>query len=461
MASTIKVNNIQNQCGANIINESANTITIGASGDTISLAAGASQTGFGRTGTVDWNTTAITADPANAVSGTGYFADTTSAAFTITLPTSPSAGDIIAVRDYAQTFATNNLTIGRNSEPIDGIASDLILDTNGDGVTLVYVDGTQGWKSVNSNETINEVKFVAASGGTETTSGDFKIHTFTGPGTFTVSCGGNSAGSNSVSYMVIAGGGGGGGDYGGGGGAGGYREGKASTDSYTASPLNAPAGLPVTAQGYPITVGGGGSGGVSGPGGNATSGSNSVFSTITSAGGGRGGTLNGSPNTANTGGSGGGGTVLGGAAGAAGNTPPVSPPQGNNGGNGAGACYGAGGGGGAGAVGTNAIGGEPSVAGPGGAGTTSSINGTPTARAGGGGGGGGACRGDSYQPYNPGTGGSGGGGAGAIDSPNANGVAGTTNTGSGGGGGNNYPSPSVSTGGSGGSGIVIIRYKFQ
>jgi len=461
MASTIKVNNIQNQCGANIINESANTITIGASGDTISLAAGASQTGFGRTGTVDWNTTAITADPANAVSGTGYFADTTSAAFTITLPTSPSAGDIIAVRDYAQTFATNNLTIGRNSEPIDGIASDLILDTNGDGVTLVYVDGTQGWKSVNSNETINEVKFVAASGGTETTSGDFKIHTFTGPGTFTVSCGGNSAGSNSVSYMVIAGGGGGGGDYGGGGGAGGYREGKASTDSYTASPLNAPAGLPVTAQGYPITVGGGGSGGVSGPGGNATSGSNSVFSTITSAGGGRGGTLNGSPNTANTGGSGGGGTVLGGAAGAAGNTPPVSPPQGNNGGNGAGACYGAGGGGGAGAVGTNAIGGEPSVAGPGGAGTTSSINGTPTARAGGGGGGGGACRGDSYQPYNPGTGGSGGGGAGAIDSPNANGVAGTTNTGSGGGGGNNWPSPSVSTGGAGGSGIVIIRYKFQ
>ena len=54
MTSTIKVNNVQNQCGQNIINENSNTITIGASGDTIALASGASQTGFGRTGTVDW-----------------------------------------------------------------------------------------------------------------------------------------------------------------------------------------------------------------------------------------------------------------------------------------------------------------------------------------------------------------------------------------------------------------------
>ena len=61
MTSTIKVDNIQNQCGANIINESSNTITIGASGDTVSLASGASQSGFGRTGTVDWDTTKKTA----------------------------------------------------------------------------------------------------------------------------------------------------------------------------------------------------------------------------------------------------------------------------------------------------------------------------------------------------------------------------------------------------------------
>ena len=84
MTSTIKVNNIQNQCGQNIINESSNTITIGASGDTIGallLASGASQTGFGRTGTVDWQTTKKTAS-FTAVSGEGYFVDTSSSAIT-------------------------------------------------------------------------------------------------------------------------------------------------------------------------------------------------------------------------------------------------------------------------------------------------------------------------------------------------------------------------------------------
>ena len=109
MTSTIKVNNIQNQCGAHIINESSNTITIGASGDTIALASGASQTGFGRTGTVDWDTTAKTAS-FTAVSGNGYFVNTTSGAITVTLPASPSAGDIVAIADYTNTFATNNVS---------------------------------------------------------------------------------------------------------------------------------------------------------------------------------------------------------------------------------------------------------------------------------------------------------------------------------------------------------------
>ena len=114
MTSTIKVNNIQNQCGQNIINESGNTITIGTSGDTINLASGASQSGFGRTGTVNWNTTKITADPGPSVSGVGYFTDTSSSAFNVTLPSSPSAGDIVAVADYANTWDTNNLTVARN-----------------------------------------------------------------------------------------------------------------------------------------------------------------------------------------------------------------------------------------------------------------------------------------------------------------------------------------------------------
>src|SRR6056300_1714799 len=112
MASTIKVDNIQNQCGANIINESANTITLGASGDTVSLASGASQTGFGRTGTVDWDTTAKTS-AFTAVSGNGYFVNTTSGAITVTLPAG-SAGDIISLADYTNTFQTNNLTVAPN-----------------------------------------------------------------------------------------------------------------------------------------------------------------------------------------------------------------------------------------------------------------------------------------------------------------------------------------------------------
>ena len=118
MASKIKVDNVNKVSDdSNIINKCGTKITLGASGDSIALASGATQTGFGRTGTVDWNTTKITADPANAVSGTGYFCDTSGAAFTVTLPSSPSAGDIVAVADYTRTFNTYNLTIGRNSQP--------------------------------------------------------------------------------------------------------------------------------------------------------------------------------------------------------------------------------------------------------------------------------------------------------------------------------------------------------
>jgi hypothetical protein len=87
----------------------------------------------------------ITADPANAVAGNGYFVNTTSAAFTVTLPTSAAIGDFISFVDYAGTFDTNNLTIGRNSHNIQGAAADLTVATERAGFTLVYVDATQGW----------------------------------------------------------------------------------------------------------------------------------------------------------------------------------------------------------------------------------------------------------------------------------------------------------------------------
>ena len=177
--SVVKADDIQAADGGNIINQCGTTITLGASGDTVTLASGASQTGFGRTGTVDWQTT-IKTTSFTAVSGEGYFVNTTSGAITMTLPASPSVGDIVSVKDYAQTFDTNNLTVGRNSEPIEGGTFDLVLSTEGVAITLIYGDSTKGWQSVNSNEITNQQLFVTASGGTETTCGNFKIHTFTG-----------------------------------------------------------------------------------------------------------------------------------------------------------------------------------------------------------------------------------------------------------------------------------------
>jgi len=449
--SEVKVNKIspRTNCG---------TTTLGDSGDTFTIPAGVSITnngtasGFGATGAVSWNTTVKTGD-FTAVAGEGYFVNTTSGAVNVTLPAG-SAGSVIGIKDYAGTFDTNAVTLTRNgSDKIGGKAVNATLETEGIAITLVFIDSTQGWLVTDSGlqSEAPTAQFVTATGGTVTESGNFKIHTFTGPGTFAVSCAGNAQGSNTVSYMVVAGGGGGGGSEavadptavtGGGGGAGGYREGKASSDCYTASPLNAPSGLPVSVQSYPITVGGGGSAGTNSPR-EGANGSASIFSSITSAGGG------GTPGvTGGTGGSGGGvrGACSAGNVGA-GNTPPVSPPQGNPGGvlTVTSSPYGAAGGGGATAAG--ATNGPSGAGGAGGAGATSSINATPTARAGGGGGA------NGHPGTNTAAGGTGGGGGGSRPQINA-----TTNTG-GGGAGAVADSPGLA--GTGGSGIVIIRYKFQ
>ena len=95
--ANLKTAAVKDTAGNVIVSRCGSNITIGSSGAAIALACGATQTGFGRTGTVDWDTTKITADPNPAVSGVGYFADTSSAAFTVTLPAAPSAGDIVAL----------------------------------------------------------------------------------------------------------------------------------------------------------------------------------------------------------------------------------------------------------------------------------------------------------------------------------------------------------------------------
>ena len=477
MASTIKVDNVQNQPGTNIINKCSVTTTIGAGagetvnvcaatvnigrcGGTVALACGATQTGFGASGAVSWNTTKITADPANAVSGTGYFCDTSGGAFTVTLPTSPSAGDIVALSDYTRTFNTNNLTIGRNSKPIGGIAEDAALSVDGQSATFVFVDDTEGWINIQETETSQTgATYIVATGGSPCSGAivctNYKVHTFTGPGTLCVSAAGNAGGSNTIDYMVVAGGGSGGTAYGGGGGAGGYRESPGTASGcYSVSPRGAaPAvALPVSVQGYPITVGGGGAG-VSCSGCNpGVQGADSIFSTITSTGGGAGGGQ--APGDGGVGGSGGGATQA--KCGGSGNTPATNPVQGMDGGDGGPGApqYAGGGGGGATVVGTTGhhtpSPAAPAQSGPGGAGATSSINGTPTARAGGGGGG------KTSAGAEQGSGGTGGGGGGG-QTPGSTSVAGTVNTGGGSGGGFGAPGNS----GAGGSGIVIVRYKFQ
>ena len=359
-------------------------------------------------GTADWDTSVKTTG-FTATANKGYFCNTTSAGFTVTLPATPSAGDEVIILDYAGTFDTNSLVISPNGGKIEGGTANLRLTGEREGVRLVYIDSTQGWLAYSG---INE--------GTDALS----------PTAY------------SIEFLVIAGGGGGGttnggnGAGGGGGGAGGYR-----TSTQTVDP-----GVTIT-----VTVGDGGAGAVfpagsnqTGSSGNDSSISGTGLTTITSAGGGGGATLG----NGVAGGSGGGaGNDSPASTGGAGNTPSTSPSQGNTGGNNfTSANYGGGGGGGANAVGGNGTG---SNGGAGGNGTASSITGSSVTRAGGGGAG-------IYNSGTGGTGGTGGGGVGNAGGSNAS-TAGTVNTGGGGGGSaSDYTGTSNVNGKAGGKGVVIL-----
>ena len=478
--SEIKVNKLtpRTACG---------TTTLGDSGDTINIPAGVTisnngtATGFGATGAVNWDVASIKTVDFTAVSGVGYFVDTaTTGAVIVTLPAAPAVGDVVGVADYANNFANANCTLNRNSLKIGGNAINATLKTNGVAVTLVYVDVTKGWIVTDSGNQTDAptALFVAATGGCITTCGNYKIHTFTSPGTFTVTCAGNPGGSTITDYLVVAGGGGGGGSLGAGGGGGGFRLSNATCMSAPiTSPLANPTGLTLPAAPYAITVGGSGAAGnnTSTPG--SQGGTSSIATNIISAGGGGGRS---SPTGVGLdGGSGGGGmgSVNGlmptAYAGGAGNTPATPIAQGNPGGTGAdGVLYATAGGGGGGAACTGQSAFLPGAnnnsgyGGDGGAGSYvaqtgfAGCNGTtgpvPNARYFSGGGGGaintvGSCGAGGA----PGAGG-GGQGFGQPGSPGGGqaATAGGLNTGGGGGG-------NPSCGGAGGSGIVILRYKYQ
>ena len=306
--------------------------------------------------------------------------------------------------------------------------------------------------------------FVEATGGNASfTVGDYKIHVFTGDGNLCVTSQGTEAGNNKIDYLVIAGGGGGGPATGGGGGGGGYRESQAPGASpvWTASPIATCASLTCFGEGaLPVTVGAGGATFCSGAPTPSQRGANSVFSGITSTGGGAGGSPHtGSPSPGGAawqpGGSGG-GAGYGASGFGLGNTPPVSPAQGQNGGPGSPTTGGGGGG---------ALNAAPGITGGGGASTTiaPSAYGEPScATYWYSGGGGGGTDQDPGRGGGGGAGGKGGGGRGGDRHPGGpnprQGEAGDANTG-GGGGGLGLPTPG--TGNNGGSGIVVIRYKYQ
>jgi hypothetical protein len=469
--SEVKVNKIspRTNCG---------TTTLGDSGDSFVIPSGVTitnngtQTGFGRTGTVDWQTGDIKTATFTAESGKGYFCNTTGGSFEVDLPAG-SAGAIVSVQDYNNTFDSNALQVDPNgSEKINGgtAGETVTLSTEGQGVTFVYIDSTVGWRSVQDNQfsQAGTPPFVSATGGTIATDGNFKVHTFTGPGTFTVTSVAPCAANNAADYLVVAGGASGGGDRGGGGGAGGFRyfldtTRCAPTSGAPGAPLNGygsptPSGTAITlaAQSYPIVVGGGGAGSSGGQQGN--NGNVSTFSTVTSAGGGFGGGCQGGTTTGGPGGSGGGGRdAAGTTAGGTGNTPSTTPAQGTNGAPSTAANNRAGGGGGATVAG--GTGAPPGGGGGAGAGLPTAFgpangvaNPSPDAFRyyAGGGEGGDNCAGSTAG---------GGLGGGGNRSPGVSGVgtAGTANTGGGSGGNNN----NTNAGNAGGSGIVVIRYKFQ
>lgn len=306
MSSIIKVNTIQDTDGNNIINENANTITIGKSGDTVTVASGATFVGGG----IEWQSSIVTGTTLSAVAGKGYWINTTSNACTVTLPASASVGDQIIFTDYARTWDTNNLTINTNSLNYQGNTSpNPVYDTAGESVHIVYSGATNGWIPVDDGAVSYEtpqsysIDFLVIGGGAS-------------GGTYTPATGysnGNSGSSSSISgtgltTITSAGGGYGGaynsnvgGDGGSGGGGGGSSTGASVAGGSGNTPSTSPSqgnngGLGGKADGNEAGGGGGGAGAygsnaaspyTAGSGGDGTA-SSITGSSVTRAGGGGG-----------------------------------------------------------------------------------------------------------------------------------------------------------------------------
>jgi hypothetical protein len=412
MGGILQVDTIQNNNTSNLITQTnVTTITIGTSGQTVSLASGSSSSGFGEVynGAVNWTSTLVTSS-LTVSAGVGYFVNTSTAAITITLPSTPTFGNIVGINDYSGYASTNNITVDPNGNKLEGGTDNKVISTNKESVILNYVDSTRGWlptSGVNNgtdalSPTPYSVDFLVVAGG--------------------------GAGGNNLSFSIAGGGGGG---------AGGYRN-SFSTETSGGGGSSEASVLFNVGTVYTVTVGAGAptnsTNNAQGGTGNNSSISGTGITTITSSGGGGGGGSG--TNGGASGGSGGGSTNNAGAGSGTAN-------QGFSGG------VGETGGGGGGASAVGGAGGDTN-GGNGGAGLASSITGSSISRAGGGGG-----AGRSNPSGTKGTGGTGGGGNGAQETPSTSATAGTINTGGGGGGGS--ATDAIATGGAGGKGVVILR----
>ena len=197
MASEIKVNNIKRATGT--------TITLGESGDTISLACGASSTGFGA---ITWCSSVKTA-LFTAEAGKGYFINTCGGGYTVTLPATASVGDQINFTDYSRTWGTacKELTLNQNSLNFQGnTCPNPIYDTDGATVKIVYSGATQGWlpqldkgTELETPQSYNVQYLVVAGGGV---GGAMK--TGTSPGSPTGEGGGGAGGYRTVATKSFA-----------------------------------------------------------------------------------------------------------------------------------------------------------------------------------------------------------------------------------------------------------------
>ena len=166
--SEVKVNKISPRSGTEV--------TLGDSGDTFTIPSGATinnqgtAVNFGATGSASWVTTVKTST-FTAVAGEGYFVNTTGGVVTVNLPAGV-AGAVVAVKDYANTFDTNAVTLVQNgSDKIGGSTVNATLSTEGLAVTLVFIDSTQGWLVTDDGlqSSASQAQYVTATGGTITT----------------------------------------------------------------------------------------------------------------------------------------------------------------------------------------------------------------------------------------------------------------------------------------------------